>query len=112
MLLLLMICAFAVAIVGSSSAVIAEQSRVAAKHGPVQVLRDENGDPIRTNAGQFVSENWSGYVLPELETKQHYTAAQATWTVPEVFFQGFEAASASWIGIGGYCKSKKCKRGD
>ncbi len=111
MLLLLMICASIVAIVGSSSAVIAGQSMAAAKHLPVQLLRDENGDPMRTNDGQFVSENWSGYVLPEFETKQHYTAAQATWTVPEVFFQGFEAASSSWIGIGGYCKSMECKRG-
>ena len=57
--------------------------------------------------------NWSGYVLPKFQTrKKQYTAAQATWTVPEVFFGGVESASLSWIGIGGFCKNKKCEKVD
>lgn len=75
---------------------------------PVEVLRDGNGDPLRTHDMKFVSGNWSGYVLPKFQTKKHYTAAQATWTVPTVTFHGVESASSSWIGIGGFCTSKKC----
>jgi Peptidase A4 family len=90
----------------------AAQSKAATKHAPVEMLRDENGDPLRIFDSQLVSTNWSGYVLPKFLTGKNYTAAQASWTVPEVFFDGIESASASWIGIGGFCKSKKCKRGD
>ncbi len=57
--------------------------------------------------------NWSGYVLPTFQTKEkHYTVAQATWILPEVFFDGVESASLSWIGIGGFCKNEKCKQVD
>ena len=54
--------------------------------------------------------NWSGYVLSKFMTGEHYTAAQATWIVPQVFFDGIQSASSSWVGIGGFCKSKKCGR--
>jgi hypothetical protein len=106
-----LVCALTVAIFGSSSPVIAGQARAAAKHVPIELLRDENGDPIRTSDATYTSENWSGYVLPKFQTKQHYTAAQATWTVPTVTYQGVPALSASWIGIGGFCKTAKCKKG-
>jgi FlaG/FlaF family flagellin (archaellin) len=91
---------------------IAAQSKAATKHAPVEMLRDENGDPLHVIDRQLVSSNWSGYILPKFLTRKNYTTAQATWTVPEVFFDGIESASASWIGIGGFCKSKKCKQGD
>jgi hypothetical protein len=88
------------------------QSRAAAKHMPVEVLFDANGDPLRTFDSKLTSSNWSGYVLPHYLTKKTYTAGQATWTVPTVSYDGIESASASWIGIGGFCTSKKCKQTD
>jgi len=106
------ICALAVAIVGSSSSVIAGQSTAAARHAPIEVLRDATGKPVQTFNGQLVSSNWSGYALAEFQTKHSYTAAQATWIVPEVFFDGLVSVSSSWIGIGGFCKSKNCSQVD
>jgi hypothetical protein len=91
---------------------IAAQSKPAPKHAPVEMLRDENGNPLHVLDSQLVSGNWSGYILPKFLTKKNYTAGQATWIVPEVFPDGIESASSSWIGIGGFCKSKKCKKGD
>ena len=108
----LLICALTVALAGSSSPAIARPARAGARHAPVEILRDAIGDPLRTKDLQFISTNWSGYVLPKFLTKKNYTAAQATWIVPEVFFDGIESASSSWVGIGGFCKSKKCKQGD
>ena len=103
-----LLCALSVAIAGAWSPAIAGQSRAGRKHAPVEVLRDENSDPLRTFDGRLTSTNWSGYVVAEFQTKQHYTAAQATWTVPTVTYDGFEAWSSSWIGIGGFCENKKC----
>ena len=102
----------ALAIVGSASLLHAGQSRIVRKHSPIEVLRDANGDPLRTIDGKYVSRNWSGYVLPRFQTKNFYTAAQVTWTVPAVTFHGAEAFSSSWIGIGGFCANKKCTQVD
>jgi len=107
-----LICALTVAIAGASSPAIAGQARAGRKHAPVEVLRDVNGDPIRTSDGRLTSGNWSGYVVASYQTKEHYTAAQATWTVPTVTYDGFEAWSSSWIGIGGFCENKKCEPED
>jgi hypothetical protein len=105
-----LICIFAIAIAGPSSSAIAGSARPIARH-PIELLRDAKGDPIRRNTGEFESMNWSGYVLPKFITGEHYTAAQATWIVPEVFFDGINnSASSSWVGIGGFCKNKKCGR--
>ena len=41
----------------------------------------------------MTSENWSGYVLSKVETRDHYTSASSTWVVPEVTFLGAEAVS-------------------
>lgn len=90
----------------------AAQSKAATKHAPLEVLFDANGDPLRTIDSKLTSRNWSGYVLPHYLTKKSYTAGQATWTVPTVTYDGVEAASASWIGIGGFCTSKKCTEVD
>ena len=102
----------ALAVVGLSSPVFAGPARVMRKHMPVEVLRDASGDPLRTIDSKLVSSNWSGYVLPKFLTKHHYMIAQATWTVPTVTFHNIEAASSSWIGIGGFCTSKKCNQVD
>jgi len=104
--------ALVLAIVGSSLPVQAGQSRLARRHSPVEVLRDANGDPIRTRDMRYVTLNWSGYVLPKFQTGKKYTAAQATWVVPAVSFHGVESASSSWIGIGGFCANKKCTQVD
>ena len=103
-----LICALTVAIAGASSPAIAGQSRLGVKHAPIKVYRDENGDPLRTIDGALVNQIWSGYALPEFETGNLYTSAQATWTVPAVSYEGVEALSASWVGIGGFCEDSEC----
>src|SRR5208337_2655868 len=105
------ICALAVAIVGSSSHAIAGQSKVGAKHAPVEIIPDENGNPVASVAGQLETSNWSGYVLPKFVTNEGYTSAQGTWIVPKVIYNGVSSASANWVGIGGFCKSAQCKKG-
>jgi hypothetical protein len=104
-----LIIGFALTIAGPSSSAIAGSTRPVAKH-PIKLIRDAKGDPIRRKSGEFESMNWSGYVLPKFITGEHYTAAQATWIVPQVFFDGIQSASSSWIGIGGFCKDTKCGR--
>ena len=103
------ICAFALAIAGSSSA-IAGPAKTASKHAPIQLLRDRDGNPIADVTGTLESPNWSGYILAKFQTGQKYKAITATWTVPEVVFQGVDAASAEWVGIGGFCKNAKCNK--
>jgi hypothetical protein len=84
------------------------------KHNPVEIVRDENGDPLRTFDLKYKSFNWSGYILPNFQTNEHYIAAQATWVVPEVTFKGKGTVrySSSWIGIGGFCTNKSCSHED
>jgi Peptidase A4 family len=103
------ICAFALAIAGSSSA-IAGPAKTASKHAPIQLLRDRDGNPIADVTGLMQSPNWSGYILAKFQTGEKYKAITATWTVPDVVFQGVEAASAEWVGIGGFCKNAKCNK--
>ena len=103
------ICAFALAIAGSSSA-FAGPAKTASKHAPIQLLRDRDGNPIADVTGTLESPNWSGYILAKFQTGQKYKAITATWTVPEVVFQGVDAASAEWVGIGGFCKNAKCNK--
>jgi Peptidase A4 family len=76
---------------------------------PVVVLRDENGDALRTFDRKYKTFNWSGYVLPKFQTNKHYVAASATWVVPAVTFKGHEAFSSNWVGIGGFCKVASCR---
>jgi len=108
----ILLCAVTISLVGWSSPALAGPARLHVKHMPIEVYRDANGDAMQPRDRQFIGPNWSGYVLPSFQSKQHYTVAQATWTVPEVFFGGFSAASSTWIGIGGFCESKKCKKVD
>jgi hypothetical protein len=112
--------ALAVALVGSSLSVEAGQSRldssrassVAVKHAPVQIIRGPDSTALVTGEGQFTSGNWSGYVLPEFQTRQLYFTAQATWIVPTVVFKGERAVSSNWVGIGGFCESTQCRNVD
>ena len=112
--------ALAVALAGSSLSAGAWQSRldssrasfVAAKHAPVQIIRGPDGTALVSGEGQFTSGNWSGYVLPEFETRQLYFTAQATWIVPTVVFKGERAVSSNWVGIGGFCESTQCRNVD
>ncbi len=104
-----LVCAFTIAIAGAFSSAIAGSAQPVARH-PIKLIRDAKGDPIRRNTGEFESTNWSGYVLPKFMTGEDYTAAQATWIVPQVLFDGIPSASSSWVGIGGFCKNKKCGR--
>jgi hypothetical protein len=99
-------------IVGSSSLSLAGPVRVPRKHMPVEVLRDESGDALRTFDKKYKTFNWSGYVLPKFQTNKHYTAATATWVVPAVTFKGHPAFSSSWVGIGGFCTIASCRSGD
>ena len=98
-----------IASAGQSSVDAKQPRTTAAKHAPIEVLRDHNGDAMLTTLGEFMSSNWSGYVLPKFLTTQHYTSAAATWQVPEVVWTGALAVSANWVGIGGFCKSAKCR---
>lgn len=107
-----MICALTVAIVGSSSLASAGSVKAHMNHAPVVLVRDKNGNPVASLAHQLVSENWSGYVLSKISTKKSYTSASSTWVVPAVTYDGIEAISANWVGIGGFCKDKKCNQGD
>ncbi len=108
----ILICALAVAVAGSASPVIAGQSKVAAKHALVQIIRDQDGNPVPAIAGAVQTFNWSGYVLPKFVTGVNYTSAQGTWIVPLVIYDGVQSASSNWVGIGGFCANTKCNKGD
>ena len=103
------ICAFALAIAGPSSA-FAGPPKTASKHAPVQLLRDRDGNAVADVTGALESGNWAGYILSKFQTGQAYKAIQATWTVPDVVFQGVDAFSAEWVGIGGFCKKAPCNK--
>jgi len=113
----ILVCALAVALVGSPLLAEAGQSRpsrasVAAKHAPIQVIPDSSGNALLTREGQLTSTNWSGYVLPNFVTNEQYTSAQATWVVPTVVFNKKPAVSSNWVGIGGFCKNMRCRSVD
>jgi hypothetical protein len=76
------------------------------------ILRDDNGDPLKTFDNRYITSNWSGYVLPEFQTKKQYVAAQVSWIVPTVTYKGHPAFSSSWVGIGGFCEDKNCSSED
>ncbi len=80
----------------------------------LKVFRDQNDRLNRGVDNQLYSGNWSGYVLANYETGKTYTSASSTWivssaTVPPGQSMGY---SSSWVGIGGFCESASCRRGD
>jgi hypothetical protein len=88
------------------------------KHAPIQLHRNPDGSPQRGLRNQFISTNWSGYVVANYQTGVKYTSASMTWIVPTV---GYGAStdttssnqySANWVGIGGFCANLLCTRGD
>ena len=95
-------------LVASCPSAFAQQQRIARKHLPAEILRDENGDALHTFDNRYLSLNWSGYILPKFKTNRHYVAAQATWVVPAVTFKGTPRYSSTWVGIGGFCTTSKC----
>jgi len=84
------------------------------RHAPVQVLHRSDGRVARGLRNEAESKNWSGYVVAKFESGEAYTSAQGTWTVPAVtYFAGYRAEySASWVGIGGFCKNLNCTATD
>ena len=115
MLFLLLTCALAIGIeiVASPRLAIAGKPRADARYAPIEFLRGQIGNAVPAVAKQLTSMNWSGYVVPTFQTKmKQFTVAQATWILPEVFFDGLDSASLTWLGIGGFCKNKKCKQID
>ena len=121
----LLIFAFSVIFAFPPASSLAGQAPVRMKHAPIKVARDKDGNPLRQIEGltaglaaaQTTSTNWSGYALPDFETKHTYTAAQATWIVPSVLFLDAPAGatveySANWVGIGGFCENAACTKAD
>ena len=88
------------------------------KHAPVHVHRNPDGSPERGMHNQFISSNWSGYVVANYQTGRKYTSAQMTWVVPTVTYgtsndtTSSTEYSANWVGIGGFCENTLCTRGD
>jgi hypothetical protein len=88
------------------------------KHAPVQLHRNPDGSPQRGLRNQFISTNWSGYVVANYQTGVKYTSASMTWVVPTVVYgQSTDTTSsteysANWVGIGGFCANQLCTRGD
>ena len=88
------------------------------KHAPVQVRRNDDGTVKRERHGEIATSNWAGYAAAQFETRQTYTAAQATWTVPTLIFDPNDFSglgtqySATWVGIGGFCENALCTKGD
>lgn len=88
------------------------------KHAPIHVHRNPDGSPERGLRNQFVSSNWSGYVVANYQTGLKYTSAQMAWVVPSVSYgestdtTSSTEYSANWVGIGGFCTNRLCTRGD
>jgi Peptidase A4 family len=97
----------------------AEQlSKPRLKHAPIQLHRNPDGSPQRGLRNQFISTNWSGYVVANYQTGVKYNSASMTWVVPTVSYgQSTDTTSstqysANWVGIGGFCANQLCTRGD
>jgi hypothetical protein len=77
---------------------------------PVRPVLDANGHGPARIANQVETSNWSGYVVARFETGHSYTSASGTWVVPTASqpSPGAPGYSASWVGIGGFCKNARC----
>lgn len=87
-------------------------------HSPIHVHRNPDSTPERGLRDQWISSNWAGYEVAHFQTGAKYTSAQMTWIVPTVTYgqstdsTGSTEYSANWVGIGGFCESQLCFRGD
>ena len=101
-----------------SSAAEQQTSPAKLKHAPVHLRRGLDGNLERGVRGQFISSNWSGYVVANYQTGRKYTSAQMTWVVPAVKYGSSNDTtssneySANWVGIGGFCENVLCTLGD
>lgn len=100
-------------------------------HPHIRALRNDDGTLKRGIRNEIESSNWSGYAVANFSTGALYTAAQASWNVPQVSYVApppvchviyiFGAPreicssaraeaeySSSWVGIGGYCENANC----
>ena len=84
-------------------------------HSPVQPQHNKDGSLKRGPHFEFISGNWAGYVVPNFQTGQKYTAASASWVVAPVAYgqtatgsEGSDEYAASWVGIGGFCTDLGC----
>jgi hypothetical protein len=115
----------AVAVLAGGALCAADAPRMATgrSHAPVMVHRNEDGTLTHTVAGNknrpaMETSNWSGYAVAKYQTKQTYTSASATWTVPSVTFGPTKSKrttveySSSWVGIGGFCETAVCSTVD
>jgi hypothetical protein len=114
---LVLAAAVGVTAVSSAAEQLSMPSRL--KHAPVQLHRNPDGSPQRGLRNQFISTNWSGYVVANYQTGVKYTSASMTWVVPAVTYDprstdttSSTQYSANWIGIGGFCANQLCTRGD
>jgi peptidase A4-like protein len=88
------------------------------KHAPIHLHRNPDGSPERGLRNEFVSTNWSGYVVANYQTGLKYTSTSMTWIVPTVSYGASTDTtssaeySANWVGIGGFCENRLCTRGD
>jgi hypothetical protein len=100
------------------SAAAEQQPAPRLKHAPIQLHRNPDGSPEHGLHNQFVSTNWSGYVVANYQTGVKYTSANMTWVVPMVSYGASTDTtssteySANWVGIGGFCDNRLCTRGD
>jgi hypothetical protein len=108
----------AIGVTAFSAAAEQQPAPVRLKHAPIQLHLDPDGSPQRGLRNQFVSTNWSGYVVANYQTGFKYTSASMTWVVPTVSYGASTDTtssteySANWVGIGGFCENRLCTRGD
>jgi hypothetical protein len=99
-----------VTLLGPSPLALAESSKALARFALVDVIRDPGGSPELTPEGQFVSSNWSGYVLPNFQTGDVYTSVQATWAVPEVPYENKSMIPLSGSGSAAFARTQDAGR--
>lgn len=106
-----------------------------AGHSRIRPQYNDDGTLKRGPRNEVETSNWSGYAVANFSTQVAYTAAQASWTVPEVSYKNPPAVchtmqigrttqqictsahpsseySSSWVGIGGYCENANCTKVD
>jgi hypothetical protein len=106
------------AMAGAAAGPVALSSPPRLTHAPIEIRRNLDGSPEAGLRNQWVSSNWSGYVVAKFQTGSKFTSAQMTWVVPAVTYgkssdsTNSHEYSANWVGIGGFCKSLACSAAD
>jgi len=63
-------------------------------------------------ADESYSLNWSGYVISSYQIGEKIHSVSGEWIVPNVFANTKTAYSTTWLGVGGYCSDRECKKAD